>query len=171
MVRFKRYGWKFHWKFYRLGKGIDWWCLGVFLYELNAGFSPFHAADQTKLYTLILRCGKRIYLNWSIIFFFFILLEYKFPKHFQEDLKSLVRNLLQIDTTKRFGCLANGADDIKNHSYFQRINWVSLYEKKIPSDYKPQLNRTQSFEYFEAKKDFQIPKSSICLFEKEFQDF
>lgn len=98
-------------------------------------------------------------------------LEYKFPKHFKEDLKSLVRHLLQMDTTKRFGCLANGADDIKGHLYFQRINWLSLYEKKIPSEYKPQPNRTQSFEYFEEKKDFQITKSSTCLFEKEFQDF
>lgn len=99
------------------------------------------------------------------------LLEYKFPKHFKEDLKSLVRQLLQPDISKRYGCLANGAQDIKNHTYFQRVNWLSMYEKKIPSEYKPPLNKTQSFEYFEEKKDFQIPKSSICLFEKEFEDF
>jgi len=79
--------------------------------------------------------------------------------------------LLQIDTTKRFGCLANGTDDIKNHLYFQRINWLSLYEKKVHSEYKPQIFPGREYEYFEEKKDFTIPKSSLCLFEKEFQDF
>ncbi|CAF0865896.1 unnamed protein product [Adineta steineri] len=135
------------------GKGVDWWCLGIFLYELNAGFSPFYATDHSALYSLILRC------------------EYKFPKHFKEDLKSLIRQLLQNDTTKRFGCLANGAQDIKNHIYFQRINWLSLYEKKVQSEYKPRIIKGYEYEYFEEKKDFIIPKSSICLFEKEFQEF
>ncbi|CAF0805766.1 unnamed protein product [Rotaria sp. Silwood1] len=135
------------------GKGVDWWCLGIFLYELNAGFSPFYALDHATLYSLILRC------------------EYKFPKHFKEDLKSLIRKLLQIDITKRYGCLANGAQDIKNHIYFQKINWLSLYEKKVQSEFRPQLIKGYEFEYFEEKKDFIISKSSICLFEKEFQDF
>jgi len=39
------------------GKGVDWWCLGIFLYELNAGFSPFYATDHVGLYSLILRGG------------------------------------------------------------------------------------------------------------------
>ena len=99
------------------------------------------------------------------------MIEYKFPKHFKQDLKSLIRQLLQIDTTKRFGCLVNGAQDIKNHFYFQRINWLSLYEKKVHSEYKPQLIKGHELEYFEEKKDLTIPKSSTCLFEKEFQEF
>ncbi|UJR25596.1 hypothetical protein I4U23_006940 [Adineta vaga] len=105
------------------GKGVDWWCLGIYLYELNAGFSPLHALDHTTLYSLILHC------------------EYKFPKHFKVDLKSIIRQLLQIDITKRFVCLANGAQDIKNHVYFQRINWLALYEKKVHSEYKPSLKK------------------------------
>ena len=105
------------------------------------------------------------------IVFLYVFIEYKFPKHFKEDLKSLIRELLQIDTTKRYGCLANGAQDIKSHTYFQRINWLSLYEKKVHSEYKPQIIKGHEFEYFEEKKDINIPKSSIGLFEKEFQDF
>ena len=72
---------------------------------------------------------------------------------------------------KRFGCLANGAQDIKNHIYFQRINWLLLYEKKVHSEYRPQIIKGHEYEYFEEKKEFSIPKSSICLFEKEFQEF
>ena len=151
-----------------LGKGVDWWCLGIFLYELNAGFSPFYATDHVTLYSLILRGGNK--KNEKIVLIF-ICIEFKFPKHFKEDLKLLIRQLLQTDTTKRYGCLANGAQDIKNHTYFQRINWLSLYDKKVHSEYKPHIIKGHEFEYFEEKKDFIIPKSTICLFEKEFQDF
>jgi serine/threonine protein kinase len=154
------------------GKGVDWWCLGVFLYELNAGFSPFYAPDHAALYSLILRCGSSQKSLFSVVILVFLFFkDYKFPKHFKDDLKSLIRQLLQMDTTKRFGCLAHGAQDIKNHAYFQRINWLALYEKKVHSEYKPPLVKGHEYDYFEEKKDFTVAKASTCLYEKEFQEF
>ncbi len=55
----------------------------------------------------------------------------RFPSHFSSDLKDLLRNLLQVDLTKRFGNLKNGVSDIKNHRWFATIDWIAIYEKKV----------------------------------------
>lgn len=55
----------------------------------------------------------------------------RFPSHFSSDLKDLLRNLLQVDLTKRFGNLKNGVNDIKNHKWFATTDWIAIYERKV----------------------------------------
>jgi len=61
----------------------------------------------------------------------------RFPKNFDKDAKSLIKHLLEADLSKRYGNLKNGADDIKNHRWFGKINWQEMIEKKMPPSYKP----------------------------------
>lgn len=56
----------------------------------------------------------------------------RFPSHFGADIKDLLRNLLQIDITKRFGNLKNGVNDIKSHKWFWSMDWIAIYQKKVP---------------------------------------
>ena len=46
-------------------------------------------------------------------------------------MKDLLRNLLQVDLTKRFGNLKNGVNDIKNHKWFSTTDWIAIYERKV----------------------------------------
>lgn len=55
----------------------------------------------------------------------------RFPSHFSSDLKDLLRNLLQVDLTKRFGNLKNGVADIKNHKWFGTTDWIAVYQRKV----------------------------------------
>jgi protein kinase A len=55
----------------------------------------------------------------------------RFPSHFSSDLKDLLRSLLQVDLTKRFGNLKNGVEDIKGHKWFSHTDWIATYEKKV----------------------------------------
>ena len=55
----------------------------------------------------------------------------RFPSHFSSDLKDLLRNLLQVDLTKRYGNLKNGVNDIKNHKWFATTDWIAIYERKV----------------------------------------
>ena len=55
----------------------------------------------------------------------------RFPSHFSSDLKDLLRNLLQVDLTKRFGNLKNGVNDIKMHKWFAATDWIAIYQKKV----------------------------------------
>ena len=72
------------------GKPVDWWTLGIILYEMLAGIDPFSDKDAMSIYHNILR-GK-----------------IKFPKDFDPDAKSLVKHLLVLDLSKRYGNLKNG---------------------------------------------------------------
>jgi len=73
-----------------------------------AGIDPFNDDDPMAIYQKILK-GK-----------------IKFPKDFEKDAKSLVKHLLVADVTKRYGCLKNGGNDIKNHRWFKSIDWYKL---------------------------------------------
>ncbi|KHJ88735.1 protein kinase domain protein, partial [Oesophagostomum dentatum] len=59
------------------------------------------------------------------------LFQVKFPSHFSNELKDLLKNLLQVDLTKRFGNLKNGVADIKNHKWFGSTDWIAIYQRKI----------------------------------------
>ena len=55
----------------------------------------------------------------------------RFPSHFTADLKDLLRNLLQVDLTKRYGNLKNGVQDIKSHKWFTAVDWIAVYQKRV----------------------------------------
>jgi serine/threonine protein kinase len=60
-----------------------------------------------------------------------VFLQVRFPSHFSSDLKDLLRNLLQVDLTKRFGNLKNGVSDIKTHKWFATTDWIAIYQRKV----------------------------------------
>lgn len=71
------------------GKPVDWWTLGILLYEMIAGIAPFADDDPLTFYQNILK--GRLH----------------FPKNFDSDAKSLVKHLLVRDLSKRYGSLKN----------------------------------------------------------------
>jgi protein kinase X len=95
------------------GKAVDWWSLGVLLYEMLVGYPPFFDKDVFGLY-------QKILTN-----------EIVYPKFLSPAAKDLIKQLLQLDPMKRLGNLRNGAEDIKNHTFFRGVNWNDIYCKTI----------------------------------------
>ena len=95
------------------GKGVDWWTLGILTYEMLVGQPPFVDDDPMGIYQQIL-AGK-----------------VNFPRFIDRNAKSLIKKLLVADLTKRFGCLKNGAEDIKKHKWYRGLNWAALYNKQL----------------------------------------
>jgi serine/threonine protein kinase len=113
------------------GKGVDWWTLGILIYETLAGQPPFVDDDPMGIYQQIL-AGK---LN--------------FPRYFDRNAKNLIKKLLIADLTKRYGCLKNGAADVKNHKWLNTIPYADLYQKKPTAPVIPQVsgaNDTSNFD-------------------------
>lgn len=51
----------------------------------------------------------------------------------------MVKNLLVLDLTKRFGELKDGINDIKKHEFYEEVNWEELLDKKIKPLYIPEI--------------------------------
>jgi serine/threonine protein kinase len=91
------------------GKGVDWWTLGILIYEMIAGIDPFNDDDPMAIYQNILR---------GVI---------KFPRKFDRDARSLVKHLLQADLSKRYGNLKNGKlTSVSRHQEPQVLRYHQL---------------------------------------------
>jgi serine/threonine protein kinase len=70
----------------------------------------------------------------------------KYPDGFDSKLKSLIKHLLRRDLSKRFGNLKDGAEDIKNHRFFEDINFNDLLDRKLKPPYTPSSKEISSEE-------------------------
>jgi len=96
------------------GFETDWWSVGVLLYDMIAGQPPFRHTNRKTLQNLILQKA----LNY--------------PKFWTVATKSLLKGLIQRDTTKRFTL-----PQIKSHPFFQSINWDELQKLNISPPFIP----------------------------------
>eukprot|EP01068_Selenidium_serpulae_P009816 Selendium_serpulae@DN5326_c0_g1_i1.p1 len=113
------------------GKPVDWWTLGILIYEMIVGYPPFFDDEPMGIYQKI--------LNGKIVF----------PKYFDKNGKQLVKKLLTPDLGKRFGNLKNGVDDIKLHRWFSGLSWENLFNKKIEPPSKPNVQTADDVSNFE----------------------
>nr|CEL68767.1 TPA: protein kinase, cAMP-dependent, catalytic chain [Neospora caninum Liverpool] len=124
------------------GKPVDWWTLGILIYEMMVGYPPFLDDDPLGIYQKIL-AGKFV-----------------FPKFFDKDAKVLVKKLLQADLSKRWGNLKNGVRDIKECKWFCTVVFEDLRAKKVVARYKPTIKGMDDLSNFEAypdEKDDAVP--------------
>ncbi|XP_022114121.1 cAMP-dependent protein kinase catalytic subunit alpha-like [Pieris rapae] len=135
------------------GMSVDWWSLGILLFEMSAGYPPFYASDPMRIYEKIV-AGK-----------------YRCPSHFTPDLKDILSHILQVDITKRYGNLKDGALDFKNHKWFRDIDWDSLLNNRLQAPFVPKIRSPGDTSYFENYDDEKVKESPVCLYEEEFADF
>jgi ribosomal protein S6 kinase alpha-5 len=102
---------------------VDWWSLGVLTYELLTGASPFTVEGEKNIPADI---SKRILKSQPPI-----------PRAFSKNAKDFILKLLNKSPLKRLG--ANGAQEIKEHPFFDSLNWADLANKKIPAPFKPNI--------------------------------
>ncbi|EFX00674.1 cyclic-AMP-dependent protein kinase catalytic subunit [Grosmannia clavigera kw1407] len=101
-------------------KSVDWWSLGILIFEMLCGFTPFwDSGSPMKIYENILK-GK-----------------VKYPAYVHPDAQDLLERLITPDLTKRLGNLYGGSEDVKNHAWFAEVTWDRLARKDIDAPYTP----------------------------------
>lgn len=114
------------------GMGCDWWSMGVMIFQMVTGDTPFKGRTSEEMADNIL------------------LSEPKFPKNISEELRELMRSLLVKQPDYRLGSTrSGGADTIRWHPWFVGFDWDSFRSRKMKAPVKPNLRRWKSnFEGF-----------------------
>jgi len=100
------------------GKAVDWWALGVLIYEMLHGLPPFYDKNLRDMYNAIVHQPLT------------------FPRSFSKEVKEVISQLMERDPMERLG--AEGAEEVKKAEFFVTIDFEKLYKKQIPPPYIPQ---------------------------------
>jgi serine/threonine protein kinase len=123
-------------------KGADHWSLGVLIFEMIAGYTPFYkeGMDQITLFRAIVRGS------------------FAFPKSgvMSTEAEDLILRLLVVDPSQRLGSLARGQKDIYRQSWFSNMNFDRLKRKEIRAPWVPKIKDpldTANFENWDHLAD------------------
>lgn len=114
-------------------KMVDWWSLGVLLFEMCCGWSPFYAEDTQQMYKNI--CFGKIRFPRGVI---------------NEDGKQFVKGLLNRNPKHRLGAQRDAAE-LKDHTFFAPIDWKALALKQVTPPFKPVVESDESVANFDPE--------------------
>ncbi|KAL7927214.1 serine/threonine protein kinase, AGC family [Trichoderma austrokoningii] len=103
------------------GKTVDWWTLGVLLYEMLTGLPPFYDENTNEMYRKILTASLN-FPGYDVV---------------PPAARDLLTKLLDRDPAKRLG--VNGSTEIKSHPFFHGIDWKKLLQRKYEPAFKPHV--------------------------------
>ncbi|XP_037822242.1 cGMP-dependent protein kinase 1 isoform X1 [Lucilia sericata] len=113
-------------------RSVDYWALGILIFELLVGKTPFRGQNQIKIYQQILG-GIDV-----------VQMPSKIPKSAQGLIKALCKQL----PAERLGYQRKGILDIKRHSWFDSLDWQKLRNKQLPSPIKRPITSNTDLQYF-----------------------
>ncbi|KAJ8255507.1 hypothetical protein COCON_G00193710 [Conger conger] len=134
------------------GRAVDWWALGVLIFEMLAGYPPFFDDNPFGIYQKIL-AGKL-----------------DFPRHLDFYVKDLVKKFLVIDRARRLGNMKNGAEDVKKHRWFKSVDWDGVPQRKLKPPIVPKVSHEGDTSNFDAypeddwKKEPPVPAKDLEIF-------
>lgn len=98
-------------------RAIDWWGLGVLIFEMLVGEPPFHGDDEEDIFDSIINE------------------EVKYPRYLSVESISIMRRLMRKNPEKRLGYGIRDAEDVKSQRFFKYINWE--WDKLLARELKP----------------------------------
>ncbi|XP_033150210.1 LOW QUALITY PROTEIN: cGMP-dependent protein kinase 1 [Drosophila busckii] len=135
-------------------RSVDYWGLGILIYELLVGQTPFRGVNQVKIYQKILGGIDLIAM----------------PSRIPKSAQHLIRHLCKQLPAERLGYQRRGIADIKRHSWFDSLDWVQLKQKQLTSPIKRPLKSWKDLQYFMplgVENDYEPPEE-LSGWDKDF---
>ncbi|KAK3522202.1 hypothetical protein QTP70_030033 [Hemibagrus guttatus] len=141
---------------------VDWWALGVLMYEMMTGCDPFHDDNEETMFESIVNA------------------EPHYPSNLSKKAVSILKAFLRKNPMDRLGCVVSQGKEkaIKCHPFFKKINWSRLEQRKITPPFQPQITSKRDINNFKASFTCEKPKISrgkhsffIQSIQEEFNGF
>uniref|UniRef100_A0A8C4GZ12 Protein kinase C n=1 Tax=Dicentrarchus labrax TaxID=13489 RepID=A0A8C4GZ12_DICLA len=115
------------------GPSVDWWALGVLLYEMLSGHAPFEAENEDDLFESILN-EEIVYASWL-----------------STEAVNILKAFLTKNPARRLGCVAEegGESAVTSHAFFAGIDWEKLNRREMEPPFKPRIKTPEDVNNFD----------------------
>uniref|UniRef100_A0A8C1UXF9 protein kinase C n=1 Tax=Cyprinus carpio TaxID=7962 RepID=A0A8C1UXF9_CYPCA len=140
-------------------RAVDWWGLGVLIYEMLVGESPFPGDDEEEVFDSIVND------------------EVRYPRFMSPESVSIIQKLLQKNPEKRLGAGEQDANEVKRHRFFQvtGIEWEALLAKRVKPPFLPSIKAPADVSNFDEEftrlKPVLTPPQTPFFLTAEQQEF
>ncbi|XP_024085273.1 protein kinase C [Cimex lectularius] len=117
------------------GPSVDWWALGVLMYEMMAGQPPFEADNEDDLFESILHD------------------DVLYPVWLSKEAVSILKGFMTKNPSKRLGCVSiqGGELAIRTHAFFKEMDWDALEARRLKPPFKPKIKSKKDALNFDAE--------------------
>uniref|UniRef100_A0A673H8H9 protein kinase C n=1 Tax=Sinocyclocheilus rhinocerous TaxID=307959 RepID=A0A673H8H9_9TELE len=120
-------------------RAVDWWGLGVLIFEMLVGESPFPGDDEEEVFDSIVND------------------EVHYPRFLSTEAISIMRRLLRRNPERRLGAGERDAEDVKKHLFFRNIDWDGLLAKKVKPPFVPTIQSSIDVSNFDDEFTSEAP--------------
>ncbi|MBN3304564.1 PKN2 kinase, partial [Amia calva] len=130
-------------------RAVDWWGMGVLIYEMLVGESPFPGDDEEEVFDSIVND------------------EVRYPRFLSPESISIIQKLLRKNPERRLGAGEQDAEEVKKQKFFQDVDWEALLAKKVKPPFMPSIKGPSDVSNFDEEftrlKPVLTPPSTPCI--------
>ncbi|XP_075908009.1 protein kinase C epsilon type-like [Petromyzon marinus] len=116
------------------GPSVDWWAMGVLVYEMVVGQPPFEADNEDDLFDSILHD------------------EVAFPMWLSTQAVDILKAFMVKSPARRLGCVAaqGGEAAIRAHPFYRGLDWDALEHRRLPAPFRPRIRGKRDVTNFDG---------------------
>uniref|UniRef100_A0A673Y7P8 protein kinase C n=1 Tax=Salmo trutta TaxID=8032 RepID=A0A673Y7P8_SALTR len=120
-------------------RAVDWWGLGVLVYEMLVGESPFPGDDEEEVFDSIVND------------------EVRYPRFLSTEAIAIMRRLLRRNPERRLGSGEKNADEVKKQPLFRSMDWEALLQRRLPPPFVPNIRGREDVSNFDEEFTAETP--------------